>query len=149
MSKTKGILVAVCLCLIVALPTQAGTITVTNTSDSGPASLRQAILDAAPGDVIRFQGSTNRECIRVENSLVIGKPLTIIGRGLEKTLVCHSGSGPRVKWEMSAREGVAAQTKAQPGQPGVSKPRILASIATRSCHGGFRDRRAADGPRNA
>src|SRR5882724_227435 len=41
------------LCLI-ALSTQAATITVTNTNDSGAGSLRQAIADAHDGDTIDF-----------------------------------------------------------------------------------------------
>jgi hypothetical protein len=41
------------LCLI-ALNTQAATITVTNTSDNGAGSLRQAIANAHDGDTIDF-----------------------------------------------------------------------------------------------
>ena len=38
----------------VALPVQAATITVTNTNDSGPGSLRQALTIANDGDTIGF-----------------------------------------------------------------------------------------------
>ena len=40
--------------LLSAANTPAGTITVTNGHDSGPGSLRQAIIDAAPGDTVNF-----------------------------------------------------------------------------------------------
>jgi hypothetical protein len=36
------------------LPASAATVTVTNTNDSGPGSLRAAILTANPGDTITF-----------------------------------------------------------------------------------------------
>ena len=55
-SNICRILFATCLsasCLI-ALSTQAATITVTNTNDSGAGSLRQAIADANDGDTIDF-----------------------------------------------------------------------------------------------
>src|SRR5258708_8390104 len=38
----------------VAIPVHATTITVTNTNDSGPGSLRQALADASDGDTITF-----------------------------------------------------------------------------------------------
>eukprot|EP01022_Parablepharisma_sp_SALTPOND_P013910 TRINITY_DN1869_c0_g1_i7.p1 TRINITY_DN1869_c0_g1~~TRINITY_DN1869_c0_g1_i7.p1 ORF type:complete len:1990 (+),score=315.55 TRINITY_DN1869_c0_g1_i7:2715-8684(+) len=44
-------LVLFCLC---SFPALAATITVTNANDSGAGSLRQAILDAGPGDTIEF-----------------------------------------------------------------------------------------------
>ena len=55
-SHTCRILFATCfsaLCLI-ALSTQAATITVTNTNDDGAGSLRQAIANANNGDTIHF-----------------------------------------------------------------------------------------------
>ena len=56
-SNICRILFATCLsalCLI-ALSTQAATITVTNTNDSGAGSLRQAIADAHDGDTDRLR----------------------------------------------------------------------------------------------
>ncbi len=54
---------------------------VTNTNDSGPGSLRQAIADASPsGDtVITFPGVTGR--IGLTSSIVIDRPMTIAGPG--------------------------------------------------------------------
>ena len=50
------ILFATCLgaLCVIALSTQAATITVTNTNNSGAGSLRQAIADANDGDTINF-----------------------------------------------------------------------------------------------
>ena len=52
----------------------AGTFTVTNTSDSGPGSLRQAILDAnaAPGSQINFTIGTGVQ------KIIVGTPLPVI-----------------------------------------------------------------------
>jgi hypothetical protein len=88
MSKTTGILVAVCLCVVVVSPTHARRITVTNTNDSGPGSLRQAILDARPNDEIVFVSRLDGQPITLTSGeLVIDKSLSIIGRGPDKTAV--------------------------------------------------------------
>lgn len=61
-----------------SLPAFGATITVTNTSDSGAGSLRDAIESAAPGDTITF-GVTG--IITLSQRLFIGKSLTISGPG--------------------------------------------------------------------
>ena len=61
------------------LAAHAATITVTNTNDSGPSSLRQAILDAASGDTIIF-GVTGTITL-TSGVLIVDKNLTIIGPG--------------------------------------------------------------------
>ena len=74
------ILLATCLsalCLI-ALSTQAATITVTNTTDSGPGSLRQALADAHNEDVINFDSSLNGQTITLTSGeLVVNKIVSI------------------------------------------------------------------------
>jgi hypothetical protein len=69
----------------VALPVHAATITVTNTNDSGPGSLRQALADANDGDTIDFAvtgiiGLTSGE-------LLVDKAITISGPGAENLAV--------------------------------------------------------------
>ncbi len=56
---------------------------VTNTNDSGPGSLRQAIADASPSGetVITFPGVTGR--IKLTRTIVIDRPMTIAGPGAD------------------------------------------------------------------
>ena len=54
----------------------ANTITVTNTNDSGPGSLRQALADAQDGDTINFDPSVNIVTLTT-TELVITKSITI------------------------------------------------------------------------
>jgi CSLREA domain-containing protein len=58
-------------------PVLAATLTVTNTNDSGPGSLRQAIADAGLGDVITFGPSLSGQTITLASTLVIDRDLTI------------------------------------------------------------------------
>jgi hypothetical protein len=80
-SNTCRILFATCLsalCLI-APSTQAATITVTSTNDSGAGSLRQAIADANDGDTIDF-GVTGTITLTTD-WLLVEKSITISGPG--------------------------------------------------------------------
>src|SRR6476620_12749132 len=80
-SNKCRILFASCLsalCLI-ALSTQAATITVTNTNDSGGGSLRQAIADAHDGDTVNF-GITGTITLAT-GELLVDKSVTINGPG--------------------------------------------------------------------
>jgi uncharacterized delta-60 repeat protein len=53
--------------------------TVTNTNDSGPGSLRQAIADGNPSDVISFAEELNGETITLVSPLVTSEDVTING----------------------------------------------------------------------
>ena len=55
------------------------TIIVTSLNDSGPDSLRQAIIDAAPGDTIQFDPSLGGQTIALASELLIDKDLIIDG----------------------------------------------------------------------
>jgi hypothetical protein len=71
-------------------PAHAATITVTNTNDSGPGSLRQALADANDGDTIDFAvtgtiGLTSSE-------LTIDKSITISGPGPDMLAVSRSSN---------------------------------------------------------
>jgi hypothetical protein len=79
------------LLLLVAAPAQAAP-TVSNTNDSGPGSLRQAIADAAPGETIEVPAGTYT---LTSNHLSVSKALTIAGAGQEDT-VLRSVGGHRI-----------------------------------------------------
>jgi hypothetical protein len=69
---------------------RAGTLTVTNTNDSGPGSLRQALVDANDGDTIDFAvtgtiGLTTGE-------LSVDKSITISGPGADNLAVNGNGT---------------------------------------------------------
>jgi hypothetical protein len=60
---------------------RAATLTVTNTNDSGGGSLRQAILDASPGDTINFNLPAGSVIALTSGELLINKSLTVNGLG--------------------------------------------------------------------
>src|SRR5438093_620514 len=70
----------VVLALFSVLPVFGNTITVTNTADSGPSSLRDAILNASSGDTISFS-LTYPATITLSSTLDITTSLTINGPG--------------------------------------------------------------------
>jgi hypothetical protein len=57
--------------LFLIIPASAFGVTVTNTDDSGPGSLRQAVLDTPPGGtgiggcVVRCQEKKDADCLKV------------------------------------------------------------------------------------
>src|SRR5438552_10631198 len=81
-NRLAGILALLCA---IAAHARADTITVTNTNDSGPGSLRQALADVNDGDTINFAvtgtiGLTSGE-------LLVDKAITISGPGAENFAV--------------------------------------------------------------
>jgi hypothetical protein len=81
--NSRGIL-TICLALVCAgaIPAQATTITVINTNDSGPGSLRQALADANNGDTINFDPALKGQTITLTSGeLAIDKNITITGPG--------------------------------------------------------------------
>jgi uncharacterized protein (TIGR03382 family) len=81
-------IVAIAL-LLAGGPARAATVTVTNGSDSGAGSLRQAILDTVTGDDIVFSGVT--AIVLTSDHLSIDKNLTIDG-GTGVTILRGSGT---------------------------------------------------------
>ena len=60
----------------------AATITVTNTNDSGPGSLRQALADVPDGGTIQFNPALNGQTITLTSAeLIINRSITISGPG--------------------------------------------------------------------
>lgn len=96
-----GVSICVVLCAI-PLPAHADTITVTNTDDNGPGSVRQALLDANDGDTINFAvtgtiGLTSGELLVAKNITISGpgaRNLAIDGNA--KNCVFHIASGETV-----------------------------------------------------
>jgi len=94
-------IVLVLLCFI-TVPARADVITVTNTNDSGPGSLRQALADANDGDTITFAvtdtiGLTSGELL-VNSSITISGPgaNNLAVNGNAKSRVFHVASGKTV-----------------------------------------------------
>jgi hypothetical protein len=81
--KRQGFAVtAVLLLAATTMSAHAATITVTNTNDSGPGSLRQALANANNGDTINFAVTGTISLFSGE--LVIGKNVTIAGPGANR-----------------------------------------------------------------
>ena len=90
--KTKNRISAACaiaVLLLSATDTPAATITVANGDDSGPGSLRQAILSASSGDTINFAPNVTTVTL-TSGELVIDKDLTITGPGANRLTVQRS-----------------------------------------------------------
>src|SRR5882757_2783225 len=90
MRRATTFAIGMLLLCAVAIPVQATTITVTNSNDSGPGSLRQALADVNDGDTINFAvtgtiGLTSGE-------LVIDKSVTISGPGPDMLAVSRSSN---------------------------------------------------------
>jgi hypothetical protein len=84
MNYKNKILLAVCLSelWLAPLSVSAATITVINTNDSCPGSLREALADANDHDTVGFDPSLNGQFITLTSTeLVIDKNITIRGLG--------------------------------------------------------------------
>jgi hypothetical protein len=74
------------------------TITVTNTNDSGPGSLRQALADADDGDTIQFDSALNGETITLTSGeLVVADSITISGPGPSLLAVSRNSQSPNFR----------------------------------------------------
>ena len=102
-----GIAVSLLLSLVLALDGRfkaaaAGvigpnTLLVTNTQDSGPGSVRDAIISANPGDTITFDTAgifATRQTILLKSELLVDKDLTIQGPAF---------NGPRISGQQAVR----------------------------------------------
>ena len=64
------------------IPASADTIYVVTGADSGAGSLRDAVDQAQPGDIIQFDPSLAGQIIVLESTIVLAKDVTIDGTGL-------------------------------------------------------------------
>ena len=72
----------------------AGSFVVTNPGDSGAGSLRQALIDASDGDIIRFDPSLNGQTITLTSGeLSVNKNVTISGPGPGQLSVSGNAAG--------------------------------------------------------
>src|SRR6478736_1276868 len=74
-----------------AISAYANIITVTNTNDSGPGSLRQALVDANDGDTIAF--AVTGTIVLTSDGLVIDNDLTISGPGANRLSINGNQAG--------------------------------------------------------
>ena len=95
--KARVLFLFMLLCaVVVSMQTiYAATITVTNTNDSGPGSLRQALFDANDGDTINFDSSLNGQKITLTSGeLNVDKDVTISGPGADHLAVDGNAQSP-------------------------------------------------------
>ena len=93
--KTRLAAIWVSLLCAVAIAAHADTITVTNTNDSGPGSLRQALVDANNGDMINFDAALKGQTVTLTTAeLVINKNITISGLGANLLAVSRAQNAP-------------------------------------------------------
>ncbi len=79
--------------LIGAAPAAAATLIVTNSNDSGPGSLRDAIALASPGDEIQFDPElAGIPIVLASGELLIDKNLTLTGLGRNQTILDGNSS---------------------------------------------------------
>jgi len=84
--KRRQLAILVTLLLSVgAIPAYAATITVTNTNNNGPGSLRQALRTARDGDTINF--AVTGTIMLTSGALPINKNITISGPGADQLLI--------------------------------------------------------------
>ncbi|MBI9050987.1 MAG: sortase [Anaerolineaceae bacterium] len=69
---------------------------VTNTNDSGPGSMRQAIIDAGSGETITFADGLSGDTITLVSELILSKSVTIDGSALTSPITISGNSTVRV-----------------------------------------------------
>jgi hypothetical protein len=84
MLRRGGLLGILAICFAIAVPAVAAAATVSNTNDSGPGSLRQAILSASPGETISVPAGDYK---LTSGEITIEKSLTITGAGAGATTI--------------------------------------------------------------
>ena len=84
------LVVCVSLLCAITISARADTITVINTNDSGPGSLRQAIFNANNGDTIDFDPALNGQTITLTSAeLLINKNI----QSADRAQICFRSRG--------------------------------------------------------
>jgi hypothetical protein len=121
--------IAILTAVTAALPVaHARTLTVTNTDDDGPGSLRQAIVDASPNGEIQFDPSLDGQpIVLTSGALVVHGSLTITGRGLESTIVDGNLQGAvfrlEAPWQQSGIDATISGVAITGGRPAIQTQR--------------------------
>ena len=92
--------VLICSLLLCAIgrAAQATTITVINTNDSGPGSLRQALAVVNDGDAINFDSSLNGQTITLTTAdLLINKSIIVMGPGANLLTVARAQNASNIR----------------------------------------------------
>src|SRR5215471_1772307 len=110
MNYRNRLLLTICssvLCII-ASSGRATIITVTNTNDSGPGSLRQALFDSHDDDTINFDPDLKGQTILLSTAeLLINKNITISGPGANLLTVARAQNAPSFRiFELAANHTV-------------------------------------------
>lgn len=74
----------------------AATVTVSNTNDSGPGSLRQLLADTAPGDTLLFAASLSGQTMLLSTTITLTQDVTISGALLSNPLTLSGNRAIRV-----------------------------------------------------
>src|SRR5262245_27430180 len=120
MSTVRFAAIAVVLVGAVAIPARATTISVTNTKDSGPGSLRRALAIANDGDAIDATGISGT-IILTSGQLLVGKSVTINGAGADVLAV----------------DGNATSSVFQIGTGATTPTVAISGLTIRNGEGGF------------
>ena len=90
--NTKAATICLSLVCVVSISVQASILTVTNTNDNGPGSLRQALLNANVGDTIDATG-INGVITLITGELLVNRSVTINGPGADLLAVDGNAAG--------------------------------------------------------
>ena len=71
-------------------------ITVTNNSDYGSGTLRQAVLDAQSGDTIKFDASLSNQTITLSSGLWLNKSFAIFFKPTDMCSQLHCQPNPQI-----------------------------------------------------
>src|SRR6478672_5547305 len=102
-SKFKVLAICLALACAVTIPASATTITVTNTNDTGPGSLRQALVSANDGDTIDATGVSGLITL-ASGPLVVNTSVVINGAGAD--LLAVDGNGASVVFQINLATAV-------------------------------------------